>query len=77
MAHYNMKAYEHEKSPCDDLFKGTKTHEEVLERVQTLPSELKASFQTFHKHRWSSLPKVLQVEAITPPREQEDTPTGF
>jgi hypothetical protein len=33
MAHYNMKAYEHEKSPCDELFKGTKTYEEVLERV--------------------------------------------
>jgi hypothetical protein len=33
MAHYNMKAYEHEKSPCDDMFKGTRTYEEVLERV--------------------------------------------
>jgi hypothetical protein len=47
MAHCNMKAYEHEKSPCDDLFKGTKTYEEVLEIVQTLPSDLQDSFQTF------------------------------
>jgi hypothetical protein len=44
MAHYNMKAYEHEKSPCDDLFKGTRTYEEVLQRVQTLPSDIQASF---------------------------------
>jgi hypothetical protein len=72
-----MKAYEHEKSPCDDLFKGTKTYEEVLERVQTLSSDLQASFQTFQKHRQSGLPKVLQGEAITLPREQEDTPSRF
>jgi hypothetical protein len=44
MTHYNMKAHEHEKSPCDNLFKGTRTYEEVLERVQTLSYELQASF---------------------------------
>jgi hypothetical protein len=77
MAHCNMKAYEHEKSPCDDMFKGTRTYEEVLERVQILPSDLQASFQTFQKHRQSGLPKVLQGEAITLPQEQEDTPPGF
>ena len=44
MAHFNMKAYEHEKSPYDDMFKGTRTYEEMLERVQTLPSDLQASF---------------------------------
>jgi hypothetical protein len=47
MAHCIMKAYEHEKSPCDDFFKGTKTYEEVLERAQTLSPDLQASFQTF------------------------------
>ena len=77
MAHCNMKAYEHEKSPCDDMFKGTRTYEEVLERVQALPSDLQANFQTFQKHRQSGLPKVLQGEAITLPREQEYTPLGF
>jgi hypothetical protein len=30
MDHYNMQAYEHEKSPCDDLFKGTKTYDKLL-----------------------------------------------
>ena len=44
MSHYNMKAYEHDESPWDDMFKGTRTYEEVLERVQTLPSGLQASF---------------------------------
>ena len=47
MAHCNMKAYEHEKSLCDDIFKGTRTYEEVLERVRILSSDLQASFQTF------------------------------
>jgi hypothetical protein len=77
MAHCNMKAYEHEKSPCDDMFKGTRTYEEVLERVHTLLSDLQASFQTFQKHRRSGLPKLLQGEAIILPQEQEDTPPGF
>jgi hypothetical protein len=77
MSHHNMKAYEHVKSPFDDMFKGTRTYEEVLERVQTMSSDLQASFYTFQNHRISGLPKVLQGEAITLPREQEDTPPGF
>jgi hypothetical protein len=77
MDYYNMKAYEHEKSPCDDVFKGTRTYEEVLERVQKLSSDLQASFQTFQKHRRSGLHKVLQGEEIILPQEQEDTPLGF
>jgi hypothetical protein len=51
MAHYNMKSYEHEESPWDDMFKRTKTYKEVLERVQTLLSDLQAIFWTFGKHR--------------------------
>jgi hypothetical protein len=27
MAHYGMKAFEHEESPCDDIFKGVKTYQ--------------------------------------------------
>jgi hypothetical protein len=77
MAHCGMKAYEHEKSPCDDIFKGAKTYEEVLDKVQTLPSDLQTSFLTFQRHRRSGFPKVLQGEATTPPLEQENTPPGF
>jgi hypothetical protein len=63
----NMKACEHEESPWDDVFKGTKCYKEVLERVQTMLSDLQVSFQTFQKHRQSVLPEVLQGEEITLP----------
>ena len=33
----NMKTYEHEYSPYDDIFKGIRVYEEVLDKVQTLP----------------------------------------
>jgi hypothetical protein len=33
MAHCGMKAFEHEESPHDDIFKGVKTYEDVLDRV--------------------------------------------
>jgi hypothetical protein len=59
MAHCNMNAYEHEKSPCDDMFKGTRTYKDVLERVKILPSDLQANFHTFQKNRQSGMPKVL------------------
>jgi hypothetical protein len=51
MAHCSMKAYEHEKSPCDDMFKGARTYEEVLDRVQALSPDLQTSFLTFQRHR--------------------------
>jgi hypothetical protein len=77
LIHCNMKSYEHEESPWDDMFKGTKNYKEVLERVQTLSSNLQASFQTFQKHRQSGLPKFLQGEVITLPQEKENVPPGF
>jgi len=33
LIHCNMKAYQHEECPWDDLFKGTKSYKEVVERV--------------------------------------------
>jgi hypothetical protein len=51
MAHCSMKAYEHEKSPCDDMFKGARTYEEVLDRVHALSPDLQTSFLTFQRHR--------------------------
>jgi hypothetical protein len=70
MAHCGMKAFYHEESPRDDIFKGVKTYEEVLERVQTLSSDLKTSLLTFQRHRRSGFPKVLQAEETTSPLEQ-------
>jgi hypothetical protein len=59
LAHCNMKSYEHEKSPCDDMFKGARTYEEVLDRGQTLSPDLQTSFLIFQRHRRSGFPKVL------------------
>jgi hypothetical protein len=77
LAHCNMKTYEHEDSPCDDIFKGARAYEEILERVQALPPDLQTNFLAFQKHRRSGLPKILQGESITPPSEQEKIPPGF
>jgi hypothetical protein len=74
LAHCNMKAFEHEESPWDDMFKGTKSYKEVLERVQKLSSDLQASFRTFQRHRRSGLPQVLQGEEVTLPRSKKVFP---
>jgi hypothetical protein len=37
LAQSNMKTYEHEESPYDNIFKGIRAYEEVLDKVQTLP----------------------------------------
>jgi hypothetical protein len=77
LAYCNMKTYEHEDSPCDDIFKGARAYEEILERVQALPPNLQTSFISFHKHKQSGLPKILQGESITSPLQQEEIPLGF
>jgi hypothetical protein len=77
LAQCNMKTYEHEDSPCDDIFKGIRAYEEILDRVQALPPDLQANFLAFQKHRRSGLPKILQGESITPPSEKESVPPGF
>jgi hypothetical protein len=77
LAHCNMKTYEHEDSPCDDIFKGARAYEEILDRVQALPPDLQANFLAFQKHRRAGLPKILQGESTNPPSEQESIPPGF
>jgi hypothetical protein len=76
MAHCGMKAFEHEESPRNDIFKGVKTYEEVLDRVQVLSSDLQTSLLTFQRHGRSGLPKVLQGET-TSPSKQEKIPPSF
>jgi hypothetical protein len=75
--HCNLKAYEHEVSVYDDIFKDVKSYEEVLNRVQALPPDSQAGFASFQSHRRSCLPKILQGEISTPLPEQEETPPGF
>jgi hypothetical protein len=73
----NLKAYEHEQSPCDDMFRGVISYDEVLTRFQTLSPDLQNDFLNFQKHRRSGLPGVLLGEASTQPLEKENVPPGF
>jgi hypothetical protein len=68
---------QHEVSPCDDMFKGARTYEEILDRVQALSHDLQTIFMTFHKHRQSGLLKILQGESTTPPPSQGSIPPCF
>jgi hypothetical protein len=75
--HCNLKAYEHETSIYDDVFKDVKSYEEVLNKVQAMPPDSQTGFASFQIHRRSCLPKSLQGEVLTPPPEQEGPPPGF
>jgi hypothetical protein len=77
MMHCSLKAYEHEKSIYDDMFKDVKSYEEVLNKVQALSSNLQAGFKSFQSHRRSCLPNILQGESTTSPSDQEEPPPGF
>ena len=58
MDHCGMKVFEHEESPGNDIFKGVKTYEEVLGKVQTLSSDFQTNLLAFQRHRRSGFPKV-------------------
>jgi hypothetical protein len=47
LMHCNLKAYEHETSVYDDIFKEVKSYEEVLNRVQALPPDSQIGFASF------------------------------
>jgi hypothetical protein len=70
MALYNLKIYEHEDYPQDEMFRGARSYQEVSSQVQTLAPDKLSKFYNFHKHRRNSLPKVLQGETPTPPATQ-------
>jgi hypothetical protein len=56
MASCNLKKYEHEESPQDEMFRGVRSYQEVLSRVRALPPGEMVEFYNFQKHRRSSLP---------------------
>ena len=70
MALYNLKRYEHEYSPHNEIFQGARSYKEVLSRVQTLAPDKLAEFYNFQKHQRNSLPKVLQGETLIPSATQ-------
>jgi hypothetical protein len=51
MASCGLKRNEHEHSPHDDIFRGARSYDEVLNRIQTLSPEEMADFFKFQGHR--------------------------
>jgi hypothetical protein len=47
----NLKAYEHEFSIYDDVFKNVKSYEEVQSRVQALSPDAQVGFASFQRNR--------------------------
>jgi hypothetical protein len=74
---YNLKAYKHEQSPCDNMFRGVISYDEALVRFQSLSLDLQNNFLNFQKHWRSGLPGVLLGEASTQPPEQGSIPPVF
>jgi hypothetical protein len=75
VTHCGLKAYEHEVSFYDDVFRNAKSYEEVQSRVQTLSPDAQVGFASFQRNRKQCLPKILQGEM--PAQEQEKIPPGF
>jgi hypothetical protein len=71
MANCNLKKYEHEESPQDEVFRGVRSYQEVLGRVRALSPNKMIDFYNFQKHQISSLPKVLQGENPMSPTMQQ------
>jgi hypothetical protein len=67
MALCNLKRYEHEESPQDEIFQGERSYQESLSRFQTLAPDQLVEFYNFQRHGRNILPKVLQGETPTPP----------
>jgi hypothetical protein len=62
LASCGLKRFEHENSPHDDIFRGMKSYDEVLARIEALSPKERADVFRFQEHRWSCLPPVLQGE---------------
>jgi hypothetical protein len=65
LASCGHKRFEHENSPHDDIFRGAKSYDEVLARIEALSPEERANVVRFQEHRRSCLPPVLRGENPT------------
>jgi hypothetical protein len=65
LANRGLKRFEHENSPHDDIFRGVKSYDEVLARIEAMSPEERADVVKFQEHRWIFLPPVLQGENPT------------
>jgi hypothetical protein len=77
VAQCGLKAYEHEDSFYDDIFKNVVSYDEVQSRVQTLSPDAQVGFASFQRNRRQCLPKILQGEVSTSEHESETIPPGF
>jgi hypothetical protein len=77
VAQCGLKAYEHEDSFYDDMFKNVVSYDEVQSRVQTLSPDAQVGFASFQRNRRQCLPKILQGEISTSEHETESIPPGF
>jgi hypothetical protein len=65
LASCGLKRFEHENSPSDDIFRGTRSYVEILTQIQTLAPEERVDALKFQEHRRSCLPAVLQGENLS------------
>jgi hypothetical protein len=77
VAQCGLKAYEHEESFYDDVFRNAKSYNEVQSKVQTLSPDVQVGFASFQRNRRQCLPKILQGEISTSEHESESIPPGF
>jgi hypothetical protein len=77
VAQCGLKAYEHEESFYDDVFRNAKSYDEVQSKVQTLSPDAQVGFASFQRNRRQCLPKILQGEISTSEHESESIPPGF
>ena len=62
LASCGLKRFEHENSPSDDIFQGTRSYAKVLAWIQALAPEERANVLKFQEHRQICLPLVLRGE---------------
>jgi hypothetical protein len=71
-----LKRFEHENSPLDDIFRGTRSYSEVQFRISALSPEERASVLTFQEHRRRCLPIVLGGLGLPKDKEKEAGSSG-
>jgi hypothetical protein len=76
LSSYGLKIFEHENSPHDDIFRGTKSYDKVLARIQALSPKERVDVVRFQEHRQSFLPPVLWGEDPTIAKEQQTEAGG-
>jgi hypothetical protein len=77
VAQCGLKAYEHEESFYDDIFRNVQSYDEVRSKVQTLSPDAQVGFASFQRNRKQCLPKILQGEVSASGQESETIPPGF